>query len=131
MKPDFYKKTISLSLSGSLPLQEVFFELAKQANINIVFDHPCSKSTSVLYHAQCKPLEKVLDDLSSSYNLRYYYHNETLHITLDTPHLKTHNVQFLIGARNTKTETAVKTDILVQNAKGKTAFSQEMVLLFT
>ena len=125
VKPDFYKKTISLSLSGSLPLQEVFFELAKQANINIVFDRPCSKSTSVLYHAQCKPLEKVLDDLSSAYNLRYYYRNETLHVTLDTPHLKTHNVQFLIGARNTQTETAVKTDILGQNAKGKSAFSQE------
>ncbi|PPE03194.1 hypothetical protein [Holospora curviuscula] len=124
-KPHCYNKTISLCLSGNLPLQEVFFELAKQANINIVFDRPCSKSTSVLYHAQCKPLEKVLDDLSSSYDLRYYYSNDTLHISPDTPHLKTHNIQFLIGARNTQTETAVKTDILGQNAKSKTMFAQE------
>ena len=114
-EPACYKTHVSICLSGQLPLQEVFFELAKQASVNIVFDKPCSKPITVLYHAQDKPLGKVLDDLSSSYNLRHYYQNDTLHITPDTPHLRTHNIQFLIGARKTQTETAVKTDILGQH----------------
>ncbi|ETZ05163.1 type II secretion system protein D [Holospora undulata HU1] len=124
-KPCCYDIPVSICLSGQLPLQEVFFELAKQSNVNIVFDRPCAKSTTVLYRAQEKPLEKVLDDLSSTYDLRYYYHNDTLHIAPDSPHLKIYNVQFLIGARKTQTETSVRTDILGQGNKGKSAFSQE------
>ncbi|ETZ06925.1 type II secretion system protein D [Holospora obtusa F1] len=123
--PCCYNTPVSLSLSGQLPLQEVFFELAKQSNINIVFDRPCAKTTTVLYHAKDKPLEKVLDDLSSTYDLRYYYHNDTLHITPDTPNLKIYNVQFLIGSRKTQTETSVRTDILGQSNKNKSSFAQE------
>lgn len=123
-EPPCYKTHVSLCLSGQLPLQEVFFELAKQASVNIVFDKPCSKPVTVLYHAQDKPLGKVLDDLSSAYNLRHYYQNDTLHITPDTPHLRTHNIQFLIGARKTQTETAVKTDILGHGSK-KNIMAQE------
>ena len=122
--PACYKNPVSVCLSGQLPLQEVFFDLAKQANVNVVFDKPCSKPVTVLYNAQSKPLGEVLDDLSAAYNLRHYYHNDTLHITPDTPHLKTHNIQFLLGARKTQTETAVKTDILGHGAK-KSAITQE------
>lgn len=112
--PPFMYQKVSLSLSGQVPLSEAFFELARQAKFNLAFDAPMSKTSPVLYNASRQRLVDVLDNLCLVGGLRYYFENDTLHVCEDEPYLKTHNIQFLVGVRNTQTRTSVKTDVFAE-----------------
>jgi MSHA type pilus biogenesis protein MshL len=109
----FYQK-VSLSLSGQIPLREAFYELARQANLNVILDSAFSKKGDVFYHAHEQPLIEVLENLCLIGGLRYSFDRNTLHVSQDTPYFKTHNVQFLLGFRKTQTQTSVKTDVFAE-----------------
>jgi general secretion pathway protein D len=117
--PDVCHKKTSLSLSGTMPVQDVFFEIARQSGASIVFDQPLSFKKSILYHAEKQPLHVVLKALCGLCHLRYYCESDTIHITEDEIYMKVHNVQFLLGTRQAHKQTAVKTDILAQGLSGK------------
>ncbi len=109
--PACFSKKISLSLSGKVPINDALFELARQAKINVVLEGKFPKASSLMYCVNQQPLGDVLENLCAIGNLRYYFQNNILHVCQDTPFLKTHNVQFLLGSRKTKTKTSVTTDI--------------------
>lgn len=112
--PPCFSKRVSLSLSGKIPLHEAFVELAEQAGISIILDTPLTKPRTIFYRAQNQPLMDVLENLCALGNLRYYFEHNALHICNDTPYLKSHNIQFLLGVRKSQTQTTVKTDILAE-----------------
>lgn len=109
--PACCKQKVSLFLSGNIPLSEAFLELSRQVKINIAFDGPMKK-TGILYNASNQPFIDVLDNICSLSKLRYYFVHDTLHVCGDGPYMRTHNVQFLLGARKTQTQTTIKTDVL-------------------
>ncbi len=110
LPPVFYQK-VSLSLSGQIPLKQAFFELARQAKLNIILDATFPKKTNFFFTAHEQPLIDVLENLCLMGKLRYTINHNALYIGADRPHLKNHNVQFLLGFRKTQTQTSVKTDI--------------------
>jgi len=110
LPPAFYQK-VSLSLSGQIPLKQAFFELARQAGINIILDASFPKKTNFFFTAHQQPLIDVLENLCLIGKLRYTINHNALYVGADRPHLKNHNVQFLLGFRKTQTQTSVKTDI--------------------
>lgn len=112
-------QSVSLCLSGQIPLSEALMELARQAKVNITIDGPLQKSRSVLYQAHNQPFGNVLENLCILGGLRYYTNGETIHVCEDGPYLKTHNVQFLLGARNVKTQTHIKTDVFAEGLHSK------------
>ncbi len=92
-------------------MKQAFFELARQAKLNIILDASFPKKTNFFFTAHEQPLIDVLENLCLLGRLRYTINHNALHIGADRPHLKNHNVQFLLGFRKTQTQTSVKTDI--------------------
>ena len=117
--PSGCHQKVSLSLSGQIPLSEAFYELAKQAKINIALDDPISKATSIIYQAHEQPFAEVLENLCDLGGLRYSVSNNTIHICEDCAYIKNHNVQFLLGSRKTQTQTTIKTDVFAQGLHSK------------
>jgi|GEM_PF-1182472 len=117
LPPAFYQK-VSLSLSGQIPLKQAFFELARQAGLNIILESSFPKKSNFLFTAHQQPLIDVLENLCLIGKLRYTINNNALYIGADRPHLKNHNVQFLLGCRKTQTQTSVKTDIYSNGMTG-------------
>ena len=109
----FYQK-VSLALSGQIPLKEALYELARQANLNLILDNAFPKKGDIFYHAHEQPLIEVLENLCLIGKLRYSFDRNTLYVSHDTAYFKTHNIQFLLGFRKTQTQTSVKTDILAE-----------------
>lgn len=112
--PPCLLQKVSLSLSGKIPLRDAFFELARQAKINIILHGAFPKANSIFYTANNQALADVLDTLCTSGGLRYYFEHDTIHICQDVPYFKTHNIQFLLGSRKTQTQVSIKTDILAE-----------------
>jgi general secretion pathway protein D len=110
LPPAFYEK-VTLSLSGKIPLKQAFFELARQAKVNVILDATFPKKTNFFFTAHEQPLIDVLENLCLIGGLRYTINHNALYVGADRPHLKNHNVQFLLGFRKTQTQTSVKTDI--------------------
>ncbi len=117
LPPAFYQK-VSLSLSGQIPLKQAFFELARQAGLNIILESSFPKKSNFFFTAHQQPLIDVLENLCLIGKLRYTINNNALYIGADRPHLKNHNVQFLLGCRKTQTQTSVKTDIYSNGMTG-------------
>ena len=115
LPPAFYQK-VSLSLSGEIPSKQALFELARQAKLNIILDATFPKKTSFFFTAHEQPLIDVIENLCLLGKLRYTINHNALYISADRPHLKNHNVQFLLGFRKTQTQTSVKTDIFSDNS---------------
>ena len=109
--PAFYAP-VSLTLSGQIPLKQALFELARQAQVNIIIDASFPQKRRFFFAAHQQPFVDVVDNLCSLGGLRYSVDKGTLRIGSDRPHLKNHNVQFLLGFRKTETQTSVTTDIL-------------------
>jgi MSHA type pilus biogenesis protein MshL len=122
--PKFCHHPVSLSLSGKIPLGQAFFELARQVGINISVSTDPEKMVELIYQVQNKPFIEVLENLCALGKMRYYFAKNTLHICDDKPYLKTHNIQFLLGVRKTKTHTSVKTDVFADGLKTQNS-SQE------
>lgn len=111
--PSFYKK-ISLSVSGTVPIEDILTDLSDQSGVNIVLESFPEKETRVYFSAKEQFFLDVIDRLCSLCGLRYEFKCGSLSICKDTPFLKNHNVQFLLGFRKTQTQTSVKTDVFSQ-----------------
>lgn len=109
--PECCRAKVSISISGNIPVTEALMHLANQIKINIAINAPASKMSKVTYKASDQPFIEVLDTICTMAGLRYYFVNSTLHVCDDTPYIKTHNIQFLLGTRNTQSHTSVQTDV--------------------
>lgn len=100
---------VSLSVSGQLPLSQVFMELAKQSKINISLSPKVQGS--VFYQAHQQPAIDVIREICHMAGLRYAIDHNTVRIEPDAIHMKTYNLQFLALAREKKNRISMTTDV--------------------
>lgn len=100
--------TYSVVVNG-VPVAEILFALARDANLNIDV-HP-DITGSVTLNAVDQTLDQILDRLSRQVDLRYEMNNGTLVIAPDTPYYRTYKVDFVNMARETTKTVTVATQI--------------------
>lgn len=126
--PDALKHPVTLSTTESVSLKDVFFQIARQARIDLSID-PEVKG-GVAFHATNRPLIDVVHELCAMNRLRYKIENGILRIEPDRPYLVNYNAQFLSLTRQNQSRISVATDIFTTNEeKGGSADNGSNTLL--
>ncbi len=95
---------VSVSVNQSIPLRDVLFEIAKQADYDIELDPRIQGS--IIFTARNKPLDVVIDRIAEIAGLRYKFNDDSLRVELDTPFTKNYQVDFLNVSRKTSSSIA-------------------------
>lgn len=106
---------VSISVNQSVPLRDVLFELAQQADYDLELD-PRIRG-SIIFTARNRPFDQVIDRISEMSNLRYKFKDDNvLRVELDTPYNKTYKIEYLSYIRSN--EGSVRNDIAVVSGDG-------------
>lgn len=105
---------VSVSVNQTVPLRDVLFELAKQANYDIELD-PRIKG-SIIFTAREKPFDTVVKRIAEMSGLRYKFSDDTLRVELDTPYSQNYKVDYLSYVR--KNTSSIRNDISVVTGSG-------------
>ena len=100
---------VSLSVNQSVPLRDVLFELAQQADYDIELD-PNIRG-SIIFTARNRPLDKVVERIAEIAGLRYNFESDILRVEVDTPYNKLYKIDYLSYIR--KTEGSITNDVSV------------------
>lgn len=105
---------VSISVSQDVPLRDVLYELAEQADYDLELD-PNIRG-SVIFTARERPFDQVIERLSEIAGLRYKFSDDVLRVELDTPFNKTYKIDYLNYIRTST--GAVRNDIAVVSGDG-------------
>lgn len=108
---------VSISVNQSVPLRDILYELAEQANYDIELD-PNIRG-SIIFTARNKPFDVVVKRISSIAGLRYKFEDSFLRVELDRPYLKTYKIDYLSFIRTN--EGSVNTSVSVVSEEGNGA----------
>ena len=114
--PKCYETLVTLSTTESAPLKDVFFQMARQAKINLSVD-PGVKGGASLQVID-RPLIDVVREVCAVNHLRHRLDNGILRIEPDQPYLQNYNVQFLSLKRENKNQISITSDILNGSSQG-------------
>ena len=109
----FYTK-LSVTISSSMNLRDVFWQLAKLAGVN-VFVVP-ELDSGVSFEAKNRPFLDILKDICSSRNLKYTINGNSVKIEHDSPMTQVYNLQFLNLHRETQSSVSISTDIFMNQS---------------
>ncbi len=84
---------VSVSVNQSVPLRDILYELAEQADYDLELD-PNIRG-SIIFTARNKPLDLVIKRISALAGLRYKFEDGFLRVELDTPYVKTYKIDYL------------------------------------
>ena len=112
----FYTK-LSVTISSSMNLRDVFWKLAKLAGVN-VFVVP-ELDSGVSFEAKNRPFLDILKDICSSRNLKYTINGNSVKIEHDSPMTQVYNLQFLNLHRETQSSVSISTDIFMNKSLAK------------
>jgi len=110
---------VSVAVNGTIPLRDVLYEIAEQAQYDIELD-PRIKG-SIIFTARNRPLDMVIDRISNIAGLRYNFDNDMLRIELDTPYHEIYKINYLALTRTNS--SSVNNDISVVSGEGADAGS--------
>jgi general secretion pathway protein D len=99
-----------------VPIKELLFSIAQDANLNIDLDPQISGRVTV--NAINQPLSKILDRLTELNNIRYEIDGNRLLVRVDSPYFKSYRIRYLNMARDTKTSIELSTEISSSGAEG-------------
>lgn len=105
---------VSVSVNQTVPLRDVLFELAKQANYDIELDPGISGS--IIFTAKNKPFDVVIERISKLAGLRYKFEDDFLRVERDTPFIKTYRIDYLNFSRTN--EGSVSANVSVVSGEG-------------
>ncbi len=105
---------VSISVNQSVPLRDVFFELAGQADYDIELDPRIVGS--VIFTARERPFDQVVQRLSDMAGLRYSFEEGFLRIELDTPYNKLYKIDYLSYVRSNK--SSIRNEVAVVSGDG-------------
>ena len=111
--PNFYRK-VSISISKSMGLRDVFTQLAKKADINVFIPHDVEGGIS--FEAKNRPFIDILKDICSTCILKYTIKNNSVKIENDTPSTKIYSLQFLNIERETQSSVSTSTDLFMNQS---------------
>lgn len=84
---------VSVSVNQSVPLRDILYELAQQAEFDLELD-PNIRG-SIIFTARNKPFDVVIERIAGIANLRYKFEDEFLRVEVDSPYLKTYKIDYL------------------------------------
>ncbi len=105
---------VSIAVNQTIPLRDVLFELAEQADYDLELD-PRIRG-SIIFTARNRPFDQVIARISDVSGLRYRFDDEVLRVELDTPYNKTYKIDYLSYVRSNK--GSVRNDIAVVSGDG-------------
>lgn len=115
---------VSISVNQTVPLRDVLYELAEQADYDIELDPRISGS--IIFTARERPFDMVIKRISEIAGLRYKFEDDTVRVELDTPYQKTYKIDYLSYIR--KNKSTIKNDVSVVTGNGAgtgSSFSSE------
>lgn len=110
---------VSVSVNQSVPLRDILFELAKQADYDIELD-PRIRG-SIIFTARNKPFDVVVERIANVAGLRYKFEDNFVRVELDKPYNKTYKLDYLSYMRTNK--SSLSTDVSVVSGDGAQAGS--------
>jgi general secretion pathway protein D len=105
---------VSISVNQTVPLRDVLYELAEQANYDVELDPRITGS--IIFTARDRPFDLVVQRIAEIAGLRYKFQNNVLRVELDTPYLKTYKIDYLAYVR--KNTSSIRNDIAVVTGQG-------------
>lgn len=105
---------VSISVNQSVPLRDVLFELAEQADYDLELD-PRIRG-SIIFTARERPFDQVIERISEMSGLRYRFKDDVLRVELDMPYNKTYKIDYLSYIRANKGD--VRNDVSVVSGDG-------------
>lgn len=117
---------VSISVNQTVPLRDVLYELAEQADYDIELDPRISGS--IIFTARERPFDTVVKRISEIAGLRYKFEEDSVRVELDLPYQKTYKIDYLSYVRSNK--STIKNDVSVVTGNGAgtgSNFSSEAV----
>ena len=105
---------VSVSVNQTVPLRDILFELAEQAEYDLELDP--SIRGSIIFTARNQPFDVVIERISKVAGLRYRFEEGFLRVELDTPYIKTYKIDYLSFVRSNS--GGVNADISVVSGEG-------------
>ncbi len=105
---------VSVSVNQSVPIKDVLYELAQQAEYDIELD-PNIRG-SIIFTARNKPFDVVVKRISNIAGLRYKFEDSFLRVEVDTPYNKTYKVDYLSFIRSN--QGSVNSSVSVVSGEG-------------
>jgi general secretion pathway protein D len=102
-------KAVSLSTTQEVPLKDVFLNLARQANVNIILDPRIQGG--ITFHAKNRQFMDVVHEICHMAGLRYKVLHNIVRIEPDNPYLKSYNIQYLALTRENQSRVSIATDV--------------------
>jgi len=100
----------SVVFDRTQPLEEVLYELANLANINLKLDP--NIAGHIIYKAVDRPLMTIIDDICEMAGLRYTFDNNILSIKIDHPYAKTYEVDYINLIRETNSNISIDVSVV-------------------
>ncbi len=105
---------VSLSVNQSVPLKDIFYELAEQADYDIELDP--NIVGSIIFTARNRPLDEVVRRISNTAGLRYSFEGDVMRVELDKPYNKIYKVSYLNYVRTSS--GSIRNDVNVVSGDG-------------
>lgn len=110
---------VSVAVNQSVPVRDILFELAEQADYDLELD-PNIRG-SIIFTARNRPFDEVVERIAGMAALRYEFKGEHLRVELDTPYNKTYKLDYLSYLR--RNTSSVSTNVSVVSGEGADAGS--------
>ncbi len=105
---------VSVSVNQTVPLKDVLYELATQAEYDLELD-PNIRG-SIIFTARNKPFDLVIDRVCEMAGLRYKFQDGFLRVELDKPYVKNYKIDYLSFIRSNSGN--VSTTVSVVSGEG-------------
>ena len=83
---------VSLAVNQTVPLKNVLYELAEQADYDVELDPRITGS--IIFTARNRPFDMVIERISEIAGLRYSFDDDILRVQLDTPYTETYQLNY-------------------------------------
>lgn len=114
---------VSISVNQTIPLRDILFELAEQADVDLELD-PNIRG-SIIFTARERPFDQVVDRICNLASLRYTYDDNVLRVELDESYNKTYHVDYLSMIREFNSD--VQSSISVLSGDGANSGSTNSI----
>lgn len=105
---------VSVTVNQDVPLRDVLYELAHQAEYDIELDPRIAGS--IIFTARDRPLDEVVDRISAIAGLRYKFDNDMMRVEMDTPYHENYTINYLSYIRSN--ESTVGNNVSVVSGDG-------------
>lgn len=101
---------VSIFVTDDVPLKDVLIELGRLADIDMEIDS--SIQGGIVFRAQNRPFNEVIERISRMADLRYEMKNGVLRIERDTAVVRTYALDFLSFDRSSSSDINISTSVL-------------------